>query len=70
MERHTYIEFREKVEKALRGEKDGLTWAQIKKKGEIRYTRPCYTWTRQLEKEIGLTRERRGRNVYWKLKKK
>lgn len=70
MKRHAYIEFREKVEKALQGEKNGLTWGQLKKKGEIEQTRLWYTWAKQLENEIGLTRERHGRNVYWKLKRK
>ena len=65
-----YMEFRERVEKALQGEKDGLTWDQLKKKGEIEQTRLCYTWARELENEIGLIRERRGRNVYWKLKRR
>jgi hypothetical protein len=69
MKKHAYIEFRERVEKALQGEKDGLSWDQLKKKGEIEQTRLCYTWARQLESEIGLIRERRGRNVYWKLEK-
>jgi hypothetical protein len=70
MKRHAYIEFREKVEKALQEAKDGLTWDQLKKKGEIKQTRMCYTWAKQLESEIGLTRERRGRHVYWKLKRR
>jgi hypothetical protein len=65
-----YMEFRERVEKALQGEEDGLTWDQLKKKGEIEQTRLCYTWARELENEIGLIRERRGRNVYWKLKRR
>lgn len=70
MKRYAYLAFTEKVKKALQGEKDGLTWSQLKKKGEIEQTHLCYTWVGQLENEIGLTRERRGRNVYWKLKKK
>ena len=70
MKRHAYIEFQEKVEKALQGEKNGLTWDQLKKRGEIEQTHLCYTWAKQLENEIGLTRERRGPNVYWKLKRK
>jgi hypothetical protein len=70
MKRYKYIEFREKVKKALQDEKDGLTWNQLRKKGNIEKTRPCYTWARQLENEIGLTRERRGRYVYWKLKRR
>jgi hypothetical protein len=65
-----YMEFRERAEKALQGEENGLTWDQLKKKGEIEQTRLCYTWARELENEIGLIRERRGRNVYWKLKKR
>ena len=70
MKRYAYIEFREKAEKISQEAKDGLTWDQLKKKGEIGQTRLCYTWARQLENEIGLTRERRGRNVYWKLKRR
>ncbi len=68
MKRHDFLEFQEKVKKALQGEKDGLTWEQLKKKGEIKQTRLCYTWARQLQNEIGLTRERCVRNVYWNLK--
>ncbi|UCE28921.1 MAG: hypothetical protein JSV85_06575 [Candidatus Bathyarchaeota archaeon] len=70
MKRRTFVEFQEKVERALQGEENGLTWNQLKKKGEIEQTRLCYTWVKQLENEIGLTRERRGRNVYWKLDRK
>jgi len=69
MKKYAYMEFRERVEKALQGENDGLSWDQLGKKGEISQTHLCYTWARQLESEIGLTRERRGHNVYWKLKK-
>ena len=68
--RHTYAEFREKVRKALEGEKDGLAWNQLRKKGGIEYTRPCYTWARQLEDDIGLIRERRRRTICWKLKRR
>jgi hypothetical protein len=68
MKRNAYVEFREKIKTALQGEWDGLTWNQLKKKAEIEQTYLCYTWVRQLENEIGLTRERSGRKVYWKLK--
>ncbi|MGD9130108.1 MAG: hypothetical protein PVH73_00865 [Candidatus Bathyarchaeota archaeon] len=70
MTRHKYMEFREKVKKALQGEKNGLTWNQLRKKGDIKYARPCYTWIGELENEIGLIRERSGRYVYWKLKER
>ena len=67
MTRYAYREFREKVEKALHGEKNGLTWTQLKMKGDIKQAHLCYTWAKQLESELGLIRERRGRYVYWKL---
>jgi len=67
MARQIYVEFREKVKKALKGETDGLTSNQLRKKVGIEQTPSCYTWARQLENEIGLTRERSGRHVYWKL---
>jgi hypothetical protein len=70
MKRYAFIEFREKVKKALQNENDGLTWDNLKKKGKIKQTHLCYTWVSELEKEIELTWERRGRNVYWKLKKR
>jgi hypothetical protein len=64
VKRTAYVEFREKVKKALQEERGGLTWDQLKKKAEISQNHMCYTWARQLEGEIGLTRERHGRNVY------
>ena len=65
-----YKIFREKVENALQGETNGLTWNQLKKKGGIEQAHMCYTWASQLENEIGLVRERHGRNVYWKLERR
>lgn len=65
--RNKYKIFRNKVKDALQREKYGLTWNQIREKGQIEYTRPCYTWIKELEEEIGLIRERKGKYVYWKL---
>ena len=65
--RNKYVEFREKIKKALQEEKNGLTWNQIRKKSNIEYCHPCYTWIRILEEEIGLIRLRKGRYVYWRL---
>lgn len=67
--RYKYNEFRDKVKRVLKGEKHGLTWNQLRKKSNIQYPRPCYSWIRELEDEIGLIRTRSGRYVYWKLKK-
>ena len=66
--RKKYIEFRDKIKKALQNEKKGLKWNQLQKKGNIKYSRPCYTWIQELENEIGLIRSRSGRNIYWRLK--
>jgi hypothetical protein len=49
MTKYAYIEFRDKVKKALQGEKDGLTWSQLKEKGEIGQTYMCYTWLGNLK---------------------
>jgi predicted transcriptional regulator len=69
MKKYAFTEFRDKVKKALQGEKAGLTWSQLRAKGEIVQARMCYTWAKELENDIGLIRERRGRRVYWKLKR-
>ena len=62
-----YNNFRDKVKNSLQGEKYGLKWNQTRKNGQIEYTRPCYTWIKELEEEIGLIPERKGKYVYWKL---
>ncbi|MHA2428604.1 MAG: hypothetical protein ACXADB_11325 [Candidatus Hermodarchaeia archaeon] len=67
MKRNTYRKFRETVEMVLNGDTNGLTWNQLRKKGNIEQTRPCYNWYEKLENDIGLTRERIGRHVYCKL---
>ena len=63
-----YIEFRDVIQNELRRSPAGLTWAQLKENLELPYKRPCPTWVRCMEGEIGLTRTRGiGRALVWKL---
>ena len=69
MVKYAYTKFRDKVKAALEGEKNGLTWSQLKEKGAVSQAHMCYTWARELESDIGLVRETRNHRVYWKLKR-
>ena len=63
-----YIEFRDSIEAELRKHSKGLTWKQLKARLELPYERPCPTWTKQMENEIGLSRARgSGRAYVWKI---
>ncbi len=63
-----YIEFKEAIGEALRRNTDGLTWAELRERLERQYKRPCPTWTRNLEREIGLSRKKgSGRALVWRV---
>ena len=63
-----YVEFREAIQKELRQMPDGLTWVDLRERLGLPYDRPCPTWTRQLEKEIGLSRVKgRTRSLVWRV---
>ncbi len=63
-----YIEFREAISDALRRHPEGLTWAELRQRLALGYERPCPTWTRNLEREIGLSRQKRsGRAFVWRV---
>ncbi|MEM9346475.1 MAG: hypothetical protein AAGB26_07650 [Planctomycetota bacterium] len=64
----TYTDFRDTIRSALTENQSGLTWAQLRDEYGLPYDRACPTWTRQLEEEIGLKREKgRGRALVWRL---
>ena len=64
-----YVDFRDVIKDELRRNPVGLTWAQLKENLELPYKRPCPTWVRRMEAEIGLTRARgTGRAFVWKLR--
>ena len=61
-----YTEFRDAIQIALRQMPEGLTWVDLRDRLGLPYDRPCPTWTRQLEKEIGLSRVKgRARSLVW-----
>ena len=63
-----YTEFRERVQKQLRRKPMGSTWAQLRDDLDLPYDRPCPSWTKRLEEEIGLTRTKGvGRALVWKV---
>jgi len=64
----TYEAFRDAIQSALCQHREGLTWAQLRDQFDLPYERACSTWTRQLEEEIGLCREKsQGRALVWRL---
>lgn len=66
-----YTEFRDTVREALGKNTTGLTWVELRERYALPYDRPCPTWVRQLEAEIGLTRKKgSGRALVWQLNPK
>ncbi|MCD4701759.1 MAG: hypothetical protein K8S24_07890 [Candidatus Aegiribacteria sp.] len=64
-----YVDFRDMIQSELRGTPAGLTWPQIQESLELPRKRPCSTWVRRMEEEIGLERVRgSGRAFVWKLR--
>jgi hypothetical protein len=64
----TYADFRDSIATQLRRTPAGLTWAQLQERLALPYDRPCPTWTKQLEHDIGLTRVKgQGRALVWKV---
>lgn len=62
------IDFRNAICNELRRTPAGLTWKQLQQRLALPYTRPCPTWTRQLEKEIHLRRTKGpNRSLIWHL---
>jgi hypothetical protein len=63
-----YVDFRDAIEAELRRNADGLTWAQLKERLQLPYDRPCPTWIKRMEEEIGLSRARGAERAYvWTL---
>ena len=63
-----YVEFRDAIKNELRRVPAGLTWADLKKRLKLPYDIPCPEWVKQMEQEIGLSRERgSGRALTWRV---
>lgn len=65
----TFLEFKESVRSALTSSPNGMTWQELKAAKALPYERPCPTWVKQLETEIGLRRVKgSSRALVWTLK--
>src|ERR1051326_6043433 len=63
-----YLEFRDRIRQGLHHRPDGWSWAELQKRLQLPYSRPCRTWIRRMESEIGLYRTRTsGREFIWKI---
>jgi hypothetical protein len=51
-----YVDFRDIIQKELRKNPAGLTWAELRERLDLPYERPCPTWVRRMEQEVGLSR--------------
>ena len=66
-EKQDYEAFKRQVHDGLKGERKGLTWSQLREKQGMKQARPFHDWVRALEKDIGLIRQRKGTQIYWRL---
>jgi len=61
-----YVEFQSNILHELQRSPSGLTWKELRERLKLPYDRPCPTWVKQLERDIGLTRKRgTGRALVW-----
>jgi hypothetical protein len=66
----TYAEFKSAIAAGLKGHRAGKTWKVLKADLKLPYDRPCPDWTRKLEQEIGLSREKvEGNALVWRVRK-
>jgi hypothetical protein len=64
----TYLEFKTSIQHHLEKHSTGATWAELRDRLDLPYDRPCPEWTRRLEKDIGLLRQKgSGRSLCWTL---
>lgn len=62
-----YLDFRDRIRQALLSEPGGLTWVKLRERLDLPYERPCPSWVKRMEAEIGLLREKGpGRAYLWK----
>ena len=63
-----YEEFKGKVKEILEEAGKPLTWTEIKEKAGFTQRFPNNIWVRNMEKDIGLVREKVKGKTYWRLK--
>jgi len=65
-----YVDFRDVILEELRQNLAGLTWAELKERLDLPYDRPCPTWVKRMESEVGLSRAKgSGRACVWRVAK-
>lgn len=63
-----YVDWRDAIRAELARAPQGLTWAELQARLKLPQARACPTWTKRLEEEIGLMREKgAGRALVWRL---
>jgi hypothetical protein len=63
-----YDEFKAAIQQHLQQNPRGATWPELRDALIVPYDRPCPEWTRRLETEIGLIRQKgAGRSLVWQL---
>jgi hypothetical protein len=60
----TYLQFRDLIQAKLRERRRGMTWRELRDDLGLPYDRPCPEWTRRLESDIGLIRQKRTGNAF------
>ena len=63
-----YVEFKEAIDRELKGKPTGLTWRELQQRLDLPYDRPCPTWTKRLESDIRLSRIKlQGPALIWRV---
>lgn len=61
-----YVDFRDAIRQELRRHRTGMTWAELRQRLRLPYARPCPDWVCRLQREIGLSRQKRsGPALVW-----
>jgi antitoxin component of MazEF toxin-antitoxin module len=68
-EKMSYDEFKEKIQKELKANPEGLTWTEIKQELKLPQKVPNNKWVTQMQSDIGLLRVKDARGTVWKLEK-
>lgn len=64
-----YVDFRDMIREELHQNSAGLTWAELKERLDLPYDRPCPTWVKRMEQEVGLSKAKGpGRAYVWKVR--
>jgi hypothetical protein len=66
----TYATYKTAISGELKRHRAGRTWKELQSRLKLPYERPCPEWTRKMESEIGLVREKgEGRAQVWRIGK-